>query len=323
VAEPPSSTLLEGHPALDEVLVLPRPAWESALREAWSLFPALGDIAGFVGELRRRRFALTLDFQGTLKSGLLGRLSGAPLRLGYAGSFVRERAHHFYTHRVDLGDPALNRVLRNLRLVEDAPSDPGELELDMALGPEDRRRGREALMRAAGPGPGPVVLVVPGSSRRQSYKRYPPERYGEALGPLRRQGARIVVAGGPGEEELVAGVAAAIGKGTGVLPAVGLKGLAAALGEADLFVGGDTGPMHMAWAMGTPVVAIFGPTRTDWNAPLGDGHRVVAPAGGPNPRGERAFESVPAEAVRAAASELLSHTPRALRQGAPDEVGIC
>jgi ADP-heptose:LPS heptosyltransferase len=168
-----------------------------------------------------------------------------------------------------------------------------------------------------------VVVVVPGSSRRQSYKRYPPERFGQALAPLRRRGTRIVVAGGPGEEELVATVAEAIGTGTGILPPVDLKGLAAALGEADLFVGGDTGPMHMAWAMNTPVVAIFGPTRTDWNAPLGEGHRIVAPPRGPNPRGELAFESVPAEAVAAAVSELLTHAPRALEEGPHDEVGIC
>jgi ADP-heptose:LPS heptosyltransferase len=104
---------------------------------------------------------------------------------------------------------------------------------------------------------------------------------------------------------------------------VGLKGLAAALGEADLFVGGDTGPMHMAWAMGTPVVAIFGPTRTDWNAPLGARHRVVAPPGGPNPRDERAFDAVPPEAVTACAAELLSQDGRAFPQGPRNEVRVC
>jgi ADP-heptose:LPS heptosyltransferase len=320
LVEPPASTLIEGLPLLDDLVILPRPSWERELGDPAGAFSVAGEAARLIVQLRRRRALLALDFQGSFKSGLLTWLSGAPTRLGFAGPFVREGAHWFYTRRAELEDPSVNRVQRNLLLAEAVGAAPGPVIAALPVGPDDQRAGRQALEDAAGSGRGPVVIVVPGSSRRQSYKRYPPGALGRVIQGLAARGARVVVSGGPAEAELVEQVVQAAAGYARALAPIGLKPLAAALAAADLYLGGDTGPMHMAWAMGTPVVAVFGPTRTDWNAPFGPGHRVVAPPGGVTPRGAGAFDQVPAEAVLEAALELLARNTPGVAAAAAGEV---
>jgi lipopolysaccharide heptosyltransferase I len=310
VVEPAAAAILRDHPLLDELVVLPRPTWARAARRPWRVPAAAVDIVRFARSLRRRRFDAAIDFQGMLKSALVARAAGIPVRLGFGGEHVREGAHRFYTHRADLPDPSVSRVARALRLAEAAGATAGPVVADLGLSDADRIEGRQALDAATGAGSGPRVVVVPGTSARQSYKRYPPDRYGEVIRALATRPCRVAVAGGPGEEDLVAATVRAAGGQAGVLPPVGLRPLAAALEAADLFVGGDTGPMHVAWAVGTPVVAVFGPTRTDWNAPWGDGHRIVAPSSGPNPRHGDPFRGVPAAAVIDAARDLLDRLPR-------------
>jgi ADP-heptose:LPS heptosyltransferase len=89
-----------------------------------------------------------------------------------------------------------------------------------------------------------------------------------------------VVVWGPGEEELARSVIAISEGGAILAPATSLRLLAAMLRRASLFVGADTGPMHLAWAVGCPVVALFGPTDPRLNAPLGNGHRVLRASSG-------------------------------------------
>jgi len=272
--EPGAAPLVIGHPDIDEVIVLERRALEGS---AWRRpLAALGTLRRFVAALSGFAPALSLDFQSSFKSGLVARLSGAPVRVGFDAPQDREGSHRFANHRVLLPEPRISRVLRAAALARAAGASEGPLVADLALSAEDHRLAEAERARLAGDAR--LVAIAPFSSLRQAWKRYPAKRWTAIAAGLAARGLAVAVVGGPAEQEEARALCAAAG--TGVLPTapLSLKPLAALLGRADLVISGDTGPMHLAWAAGAPVIAIYGPTDPVLNAPWGEGHAVLAPA---------------------------------------------
>ena len=311
LVEPGSRSLLPGAPWLDEVIDFPRRQLSTRTILADPAgFPDL--LPGFFASLRAFRPRLTLDFQGSLKSGLLAFFSTAPLRLGFDRGASREGSFIFYNRRVTPSSPRLNRVFKNLELLHPlgvrpenpvfpfAPSSPspGVIRFLNSLG----RRTR--------------VAIHPGTSRKQAHKRWPQGHYAAVARGLVAEGCAPILTWGPGEEEIVAAIAAESG-GAGVIsPSMNLAEMRHLLTECRLFIGGDTGPMHLAWTHGTPVVALFGSTDPRINGPLGDGHRILAPAwtdGLPAPRrgDAESMKKITPDQVLAAARDILAR-PRAV-----------
>ena len=294
VVEPFSAPLLEGHPDLDEVIIFPRrelrpdPAHPIRFGRA---------CRAFTTRLRAGRWEAAIDFQGSLKSALVALRSGAPRRVGFRPGETREFSFLFTNEWVTLTAPRLNRVDRNLELVAALGAAQGP---DDASIPESAAEASEAAAIQAAVAPaGRCIVVSPGVSRRQSYKAWPASHYAAfARLVAARSGVRPVVVWGPGEEPLARAVVEAA-RGAAVLaPPTTLRTLLALLRRADLFVGADTGPMHLAWVAGCRVVALFGPTDPRLNAPRGPGHRVLrAP--------QDAIENLDPETVAAAAAETL------------------
>lgn len=269
--EPAAAPLLVGHPDIDESIVLER-------RELTSRAPraALGALRRFIAAARRSAPELSIDFQSSFKSGLAARLSGAPTRVGFDAPQDRERSHLFATHRVLLDEPRVSRVLRAAFLARAAGAADGPLVADLALSASDIDEGRrEAARLSEGHR---SVAIVPFSSRRQEWKRYPLDRWVKIAAGLTRRGFRVIVVGGPAETGAARALCAEAGAGTHPAAPLPLKPLAALLGATDLVVAGDTGPMHLAWAAGAPVIAIYGPTDPVLNAPWGEGHDLLAPS---------------------------------------------
>ncbi|RMF72842.1 MAG: lipopolysaccharide heptosyltransferase family protein [Acidobacteria bacterium] len=265
--------LIEGHPDLDRLIVLDRRALAAAARR---LSPAaLTVVRAFRGALRDFAPDVALDFQASFKSGLVAWLSGAPSRWGFAAPHAREGSHLFANRRVPLPEPRIHRVERALALAAAAGAANGPVEADLALREDERAAGAVHVRELAGARP--AVAVAPLTSRRQAWKRYPLERWAEVCRGLAAAGCRPLAVGGPGEEPEIDALVRASGGAARPLGAIGLRELAAALAACKLLVAGDTGPMHLAWAVGTPVVAVYGPTDPVLNAPWGDGHVVLAP----------------------------------------------
>jgi ADP-heptose:LPS heptosyltransferase len=222
--------------------------------------------ARFARELRARRFDLVVDFHSILRSALLGRLSGAPRRVGYARPFGRELSPLFATDRARLPRARISRFERNQALVRflgiEAP--PARRPLRLAAGAKTRA---EAAL-AAYPVP---VAMHPGSSRGTPHKRWAPEGYGLLARRLARDvGATSLVTWGPepGEREGAEAVVAASRGAARLAPETpGVDDLAALLAACRLYVGGDTGPLHVASLVGTPVVQLLGPTDPVENLP--------------------------------------------------------
>ncbi len=248
---------------------------------AWRAAPLSRDtrrtVVAAVRELRARNYDVAVDFQGTIKSATLAVVSGARQRIGFA--HTREKpASVLYSRRVEARGTHI--VEQNLSLAaaitgRTAPETVPELPLDRraecACEAElTRRHLREFAILSPGAGWGA--------------KQWPAEGYAEVARALGKLGLRSLVNFGPGEEALAAAIAAQSGGAAEPLPSSNLEGerlanaadrvsalpyLIAFTRRARLFLGGDTGPMHLAAALRIPVVAIFGPTDPARNGPYG------------------------------------------------------
>ena len=212
-------------------------------------------IAAALSELRAGHYEVAIDFQGAIRSALIARCSGAPVIFGF--SHPRENiASVFYTRRIEVRSGHI--VEQNMRLSEavarqSLPTPQVELPFDPATD--------EQIDQTYS---GQLVILNPGAG--WGAKQWPTERYGEVAAQLAAQGLRILVNHGPGEEDLAAAVRASSG-GIAELLSCSLTQLISITRRARLFIGGDTGPMHLAAALHVPVVAIFGPTDPDRNGP--------------------------------------------------------
>jgi lipopolysaccharide heptosyltransferase I len=294
IVEDLSAPLLEGHPDLNEVLVLSR----RELRQAGQRPHRLVAVAAALqARLARGRYDVTIDLQSTLKSGIVALLAGTKRRVGFAPTHAREWSFFFTNEWARPSSPHLNRVDRNLEMAVLLGAPAGPVTAGLVEAQDDAAEAAR-ILESLRPLRGATVLLCPGASRRQAYKRWPAGAWARLGALLAGAGHSPIVVWGPGEEDLAAGIERDSGGRIRRAPPTSLPVLAALLRRAALFVGADTGPMHLAWAVGCRVVALFGPTDPRLNAPIGEGHQVlVAP--------ERDLARLAPEAVAAAALVAL------------------
>jgi len=313
LVEPGASTVLRGQPWIDEILVFPRAELTALLRRG-RILAFLRSVFAFRRELRARKFDCVLDFHSILKSGLLSFASGAPLRVAYAPPFGREGAWIFATQRARVRLPAkgakISRFLRNLALVRflGIPEEPSSTPLRLLPEAEERLASLVGEER--------FVAIHPGTSDSTPYKRYTEEGYAEIARSLwKERGLRCLVTVGPARDDRAFAeriVAEAKGAAELAPSTPTLADLAALFARCSLYVGSDTGPMHVASLVGTPVVQLLGPTDPVENQPFAGTPsrtvRVPQPCS-PCRRGcEEAtcMKAIAPETVVRAACELLS-----------------
>jgi heptosyltransferase-1 len=269
--EDASRDIVQDQPDLDHTLVFPRRKLVRALLHPDELGEARAALSGFLATLRDTRYDMVIDFQGTLKSALLARATHAPRRVGLGRGHAREMSHLLYTETVALPRRPMSRVDRALALVAHLGVPVDDAASDIPEKPADAAAVESFLAAWSGSGSGPPVVLFPGTSRTQEYKRWPARHYASLAGLLHAgSGSASVVAWGPGEMRLAEEIVQQAAPGAAVLaPALSLGQLTALIRRARLFVAGDTGPMHMAWTVGTPVVAVYGPTDPEVNRPGG------------------------------------------------------
>jgi heptosyltransferase-1 len=238
-----------------------------------NLSPALAGIR----ELRRSRYDVAIDMQGLLKSAIIARASGARRVVGFASTYLRERlARPFYTDAFDPGcgdiyDPRETRhvVQINLGLLE-----PLGLTVVRPEFPIDRVDS-EIARRIADRTAGRYAILNPGAAWPN--KRWPPPRFGAVAAALHaRHGLASVVTWGPGEQSIAQETVSASSGAAMLTPPTSVGDLVALARGASLMISGDTGPTHIATALGTPIVGIYGPTRPSRNGPWSPADAVVS-----------------------------------------------
>ncbi len=257
-------------------------------REPFS-FNTWQQMAAGLSQLRGIQYDAAIDFQGAVRSALLGRWSGAPIVYGSAQP--RENAASmFYTRNVLLKTQGTHVVEQALALVgavvssTTASASVPTAIISSALVPTPTAEGRvefpldpDAENKIAGftADVNDFAILNPGAG--WGAKRWPVERYGQVAKELAKDGLCSLINYGPGEEELAVAVEAA-GVGAARKISCSISELIALTRRARLFIGGDTGPMHLAAALRIPVVAIFGPTNPARNGPFGTRSTVLRSA---------------------------------------------
>jgi lipopolysaccharide heptosyltransferase I len=265
-----AADLVRHRPDLDAVHVFPRRALSGALRRLPPRPVRLTrTAAGFVRAMRAVGYDAALDLQGNFKSGVVTRLSGAALRYGFDRSVVRE-ANQVFTHRRALPPAgARHHVERNLSL---ASALVGERLPYRAPGfptrPEHAAEAGASLARAGAPADG-FVLLHPGTSGFGSFKRWPTDHYAALARGLLAGGHAVVISHAPAEAPLARVVADGTDRRAVALATPSLPVLAEVIGRARLFVAADTGPLHLAGLVGTPLLGLYGPKDPGVYGPYG------------------------------------------------------
>jgi heptosyltransferase-1 len=297
------SPLSPAQPVVDRLHLAPSKAWRQD-----PLSPKTRhEISALRRELRERGYDAVLDLQGAVRSAVVGRMTGCLRRIGE--SEPRERAARWLftervvTHRAHVieQDVELAAAVAGDDLAPAPPwlpIDPAaEAWCDQLLPPDAAQ---------------PAVLLNPGAG--WGAKRWPVERYASVGGALAARGYRVLVNGGPGEEALTEAIRTQMPARSGaeVLPlSSSLAQLIAITRRVSLVIAGDTGPLHLACALGRPVVGIYGPTDPARNGPFGTRSRVLRSPDSRRdhsrrPEPEAGLLTITPEAVLQAADELLT-----------------
>lgn len=244
--DPAFAGLIEGHPDLNRVVRFDR----KRFARSWHSPSAAGGLLEFKANLRDQQYDLVIDLQGLFRSGWLTGYTGAATRVGFGNA--REMAQLFYTHRVPIRDREVHAIERYLTLAQALGCDRGPVEFDFAV-PDADRRAAHALLAENGIVDGTrFAVMLPGTN--WATKRWPAEKFARLAGMLRPQLGLVPVVAGGNDAPPLENAVSMIGK-------TSLKQLVAVLERAAVVVANDTGPMHIAAALGRPLVALFGPTN--------------------------------------------------------------
>lgn len=251
---------------------------------AWRKSPltisTMQQMARVWNDVRSARDDVAVDLQGAIRSAVLARCSGA--RVIYGAAEPRESpASLWYTRRVVTRGAHV--IEQNLSIAEAvAQRKMGVVPVEL---PRDGAAEQRIDRRLLEMGVSDFAILNPGAG--WGAKRWPAERYGQVAQALAAKGVRSILNHGPGEEDL-AGEAQGSSGGAAVAMKCSITELIALTRRARLFVGGDTGPMHLAAALQVPVVAIFGPTDPARNGPYGTRSIVLRSPASPTSHSRRA-----------------------------------
>ncbi len=264
--------LLVGHPALDRVLISPRHQLKRLVKSGhWLAARRLA--RDFRRDLRAVEYDVVLDLQGLFKSGFQVWLARGARKVGF--DRVRERAHWFLNEKMPAYDPERHAARRYLDAAVYLGADRPDPEPEKYYTPPPRGEVEAARLLAGLAGP--WVVLNPGA--RWVAKHWPVGHWQQLAARLAgEKGLSLVVTGGPADVPLGRAIAeAAPGAVRDLCGRTSLSGLAAILARAEAVVTGDTGPMHLAAAVGARGLALFGPTRPNRTGPFGGRFHVLTP----------------------------------------------
>lgn len=272
LVEEAAAEVVLDHPALDRVLVVRRKAWLKEIRQG-RLRRAARELKDFLSLFRAEEFDLVIDLQGLFKSAIFTFLSRGRTRVGFDRS--RELSHLWYNRRMAPYDRDRHAYTRNLETAAFFGADLS-LHPDLAEGLLLPRHEASAQRAAEFLAPARGRRVVLNPAARWATKLWPVRNWRDLARRLAGEpGVSVVLTGAPGDLDLTREISAGDARMLDLAGATSLKELAEVFRQSDLVVSSDTGPMHLAAAAGTPVVALFGPTAPWRSGPYGPRHRVL------------------------------------------------
>lgn len=245
--------LIEGHPLINELIIIDKDSWKR-LRH---LPGTISEIFSLATSLRKRRYDIIADLQGLLRSGIISLITPGDTKIGFEDA--REGSHLCYNKRVPANGFS-HAVDRNLQIARAVGAKVSTAEFPISVDNQAEKRAEGLVASAQN-----YILIVP--SARWASKRWPARNFASLV---KRLPIGSVITGSEKDREIASEIAAAAPEMTiNLCGDTDLKQLVALISGARAVVSSDSGPMHIAAALGVPVVALFGPTDEDRTGPYG------------------------------------------------------
>ena len=274
LVESAAADLVEGHAALNRVLIWRRREFVRLLK-AGRLPSAVGLFSSLLLQLRDTRYDLIIDFQALLKSSLWIFLTRGRRKAGFGqGMAHSENSHLFLNERIPAVSMEMHALDRGLRLLQALGIQDSQVLYDLPLGDEEERAAEQILVENGIRSDQPFVAINPVA--KWPTKLWAAERFRKLAECLLKKGFQVAFTGSKGDRPVIDEIACTLDSPVVRLDGrTSLKVLAAVYRSASVVVTTDTGPMHLAAAVRTPVVALFGPTAPWRTGPYGEGHVVL------------------------------------------------
>jgi len=288
LVEEAASEIIESHEAVDRVLISKREHWIKGSLGT-SRLQSVKEVFRFVGELRETAYDLVLDFQGLMKSAVMVGLCRAERKIGYDGT--RELSYLVLDERIPPYPMDRHAILRYLNLVAYLGVDPCQIAFKIPFGEKEKWHVRSMLNQRGWDGGCVVAVNAMAKWKTKLWETESFARLGDML--VEALGCFVVFTGSKADEKEIRKITSNTrAECIGFSGQTNLKDLAALFEMAKCVVSIDTGPMHLAAAVGAPVVALFGPTAPWRTGPFGDGHQVLRAGLSCSPCFKKACDSV-------------------------------
>ena len=267
--------VIKGHKALDRIIVSKRKTWLKGLAGRFCL-KNIREACSFIKQLRDTRYDLILDFQALLKSGVLIGLTRGGRKIGFdKGMEHQEHSYIFLNERIPSVDMEVHALTRGMMLLEAIGISSSEVEYNIYISGKDRNAADDLLMHCGIKAPKLLVAINP--MAKWETKLWDNLKFANLADRLVEQAKADVIFTGSREdskgiEDIISNMK---NRAANLAGKTDLKTLAALYEKTSIVVSTDTGPMHLAAAIGTPVVALFGPTAPGRTGPFGDGHKII------------------------------------------------
>jgi len=280
IVEAREYALLKDHPDLDVVVPVDTRLWRRLIWRPSGARQVVGKVARLTSRIRSAGFDVAIDLQGLMKSGLLTAYTGAPVRIGFSADRCRERLNCLFTNR-RVRPPAhsVHVVDQYLSLLAPLGVEPGPVEFTVPIPALAERRMDDFLGEQGVKRQDLVVAINPGAGRAD--KRWPVAHFRALADRLAQEPhVKILLLWGPDEVHMARQIRDGLQARAILAPPTDLHELAALLRRSALMVANDTGPLHLAAALGTASVGLFGPTSAARNGPYGPrGRGLQSPDG--------------------------------------------
>lgn len=274
LVEEAAQDIVKGHHALDEVFVSKRKTWIKDL-SSQNPFSVINDVLTFVQSLRNRQYDLVIDFQNLLKSSMFIAMTRAKIKAGYgAGMAHSEYSYIVLNHRIPAVNMDIHAVYRELILIEKLGIPVKKIEFSLPVFESDRRDISNCLHRYGALNQKTLIAINP--MAKWNTKLWDLTQFSRVADQCIDWGFQVVFTGNSEDFEGVTEIQKRMKfDAVNLCGKSSLKSLAALYERSRLLITTDTGPMHIAASLGTPVVAIFGPTAPWRTGPFGNQHSVV------------------------------------------------
>jgi len=275
LVEDRASEILRDHPDVDEVIIYPRKKWQSGILRVNKSLNIISESLSFYKKLRKNHYDLVIDFQGNLKSAVMNLITGSGNRLGFGRGYCKEFNYLSTQHHVYPVGKKIHRIEKNLSLLKELDIETTFLQPELPVTKDDEEYISNFIDEKADPSL-PIIIIHPGTSKFGSFKQWPAENYTLLADMIQdKYDANVILTWGPGELDVVNEIAGSVKhKALPACETKSIKQLTALIKRATLFIGGDTGPLHIASIMGIPVVGLYGPKDPAIYGPY-DGTAIV------------------------------------------------